>query len=654
MKKEFIKKNYPLFVGFFVPVTIMLGYFIYRGMYPFGKSSLLTVDLGQQYVDFFAAYRDTLLHDPTKIFYSFSKAIGGEMLGEFAYYLLSPFNLIFLFFKGKTLTAGIMLVTLLKYGCSGLAMAWLLQKRNKKTRLVNSALAVTYAMMGWFVANQFNLLWLDACVFLPLIIVGFYNLMETAKPACYVLFLGFMIIINYYMAYMICIFLVLFFIWYAFDNFETPKIMLKKAAIFVGSSLLAVGVGCLTLLSTLYTLSVSKGQYMQEKISFKLEYNPIKMVSKLTMGAFNFDQLPSGQPNLFISSLALFAFGLFFFCKKIKLRSRITAFLITCFLILSMCFEQNFIIFNTADDQIGITDVNGKQHNDLSLTFFHPLRKVQQRLSDDGHQNGGNDGLRDSGRRDRPHHKSKNGGNGHVFRLCVLLGKQHINAAHDENCVAQRGNCRSQGQRRKVLLRKLLKQLPQPSRNRAEQNPAPQCDPQAFQHPRQTLRGHKGRKRKCQQSGTGGICPDGAQPEHAPKDSARAGAEQNRAQNDRDVHGCGLDHRKWNETDSGNAHDQQNTAEHSECRHVPGVHFPFFHMKLPPAAVLLMKIQRKFGSFHSGSIIAGCGGKYKKKIIFTAIQNRDIMSVSNFLFWRVPYAERKNRPSGRYRRNRRL
>lgn len=339
MKKEFIKKNYPLFVGFFVPVTIMLGYFIYRGMYPFGKSSLLTVDLGQQYVDFFAAYRDTLLHDPTKIFYSFSKAIGGEMLGEFAYYLLSPFNLIFLFFKGKTLTAGIMLVTLLKYGCSGLAMAWLLQKRNKKTRLVNSALAVTYAMMGWFVANQFNLLWLDACVFLPLIIVGFYNLMETAKPACYVLFLGLMIIINYYMAYMICIFLVLFFIWYAFDNFETPKIMLKKAAIFVGSSLLAVGVGSLTLLSTLYTLSVSKGQYMQEKISFKLEYNPIKMVSKLTMGAFNFDQLPSGQPNLFISSLALFAFCLFFFCKKIKLRSRITAFLITCFLILSMCFE---------------------------------------------------------------------------------------------------------------------------------------------------------------------------------------------------------------------------------------------------------------------------------------------------------------------------
>ena len=215
-------------------------------------------------------------------------------------------------------------------------------------------------------------------------------------------------------------------------------------------------------------------------------------------------------------------------------------------------------------------------------------------------------------------------------------------------------NSRGQGQRHIILLRKLLKKLPQPSRDGAEQNPAPQGDPQAFQHAGQSLRGHKGRKRKGQQSGTGGIDPDGTQSEHTSQDSTRAGAEQNRAQNDRDVHGRRLDHRQGNKSDSGYAHDQQNTAEHSESRHVPGVHFSFFHMKLPPAAVPPLRIQRIFWSFHSGSIIAGYSGKYKEKIIFTAIQNRDIMRVSNFRFWRVPYAERKNRPSGRHRRNCRL
>ena len=43
-----------LLISFLLPVLIMGGYFVYRGMAPFGSSTVLTVDLGQQYVDFFA------------------------------------------------------------------------------------------------------------------------------------------------------------------------------------------------------------------------------------------------------------------------------------------------------------------------------------------------------------------------------------------------------------------------------------------------------------------------------------------------------------------------------------------------------------------------------------------------------------------------
>lgn len=41
-----------LITSFLLPVILMACYFAYRQMTPFGKSSLLTVDLGQQYVDF--------------------------------------------------------------------------------------------------------------------------------------------------------------------------------------------------------------------------------------------------------------------------------------------------------------------------------------------------------------------------------------------------------------------------------------------------------------------------------------------------------------------------------------------------------------------------------------------------------------------------
>ena len=82
-----------LTVSFLIPFLLMGGYFIGRQMAPFGPSSLLTVDLGQQYVDFFAYLRNIILHHPGSLFYSFSKGLGGEMLGTNAYYLFSPLNL---------------------------------------------------------------------------------------------------------------------------------------------------------------------------------------------------------------------------------------------------------------------------------------------------------------------------------------------------------------------------------------------------------------------------------------------------------------------------------------------------------------------------------------------------------------------------------
>ncbi|WCJ46730.1 YfhO family protein [Levilactobacillus brevis] len=86
------RRQLTLWGAFLVPFILMTGYFIYRQMAPFGTSSLLTVDLGQQYIDFFAYLRRAILHDPSSIFYSFSNGIGGEMLGTWSYYLLSPLN----------------------------------------------------------------------------------------------------------------------------------------------------------------------------------------------------------------------------------------------------------------------------------------------------------------------------------------------------------------------------------------------------------------------------------------------------------------------------------------------------------------------------------------------------------------------------------
>ena len=82
-KREMIIRR-TLYFG--LPLIIMAIIYTILHVYPFGKLSLLTYDMGEQYVDFFAFYKDTLLHHPSQLLYSFTNGIGGETLGLWAYY----------------------------------------------------------------------------------------------------------------------------------------------------------------------------------------------------------------------------------------------------------------------------------------------------------------------------------------------------------------------------------------------------------------------------------------------------------------------------------------------------------------------------------------------------------------------------------------
>ncbi|WP_412988221.1 YfhO family protein [Pediococcus siamensis] len=328
-----------LLVSFFVPLILMTSYFIYRKMAPFGSSSLLTVDLGQQYVDLFAYFRHTILHDPSAFFYSFSKAIGGDMMGTWAYYLMSPFNFILLFFPGKTITTGIFIITVLKYAFAGLTFAILLQKLYAKASWLIPGLATAYALMGFTIANQLNLIWLDVPILLPLIVLGIEQIFRTGKIRWFVLWLTLMLIINYYMAYMICIFSVLYFI-YAFSAHDVSgKKGFQAVKRFIGGALLSGGLASWLLMPTFYILTQSKVQYTETSVKFKFDYFPFKMLSKLLPGTFNFEQMPSGLPNIFVGALCLAGFILYFTSRQIKLRERLTAAVISAFLFLSLCFQ---------------------------------------------------------------------------------------------------------------------------------------------------------------------------------------------------------------------------------------------------------------------------------------------------------------------------
>ncbi|SEK66002.1 Uncharacterized membrane protein YfhO [Carnobacterium iners] len=352
--KNFLQYQWPLLLAFFVPCIILSVIYIVQGVYPFGNSSLMTVDLGQQYVDFFSYYRQTFYEDPSSFFYSFSKSIGGDMVGLWAYYLTSPFNFIFLIFPQNQISLAITCLTILKISLTGLSFGWLLKKSFNGHGFILAAFSISYALMGYTIVNQLNIMWLDGLIFLPLIAYGIEVLLSEKKGLLYSLFLALALFSNYYIAYMICLFLIGYFFFrllgMSYDSnlslMKKIKLNLSSVLLFFWHSLLGAGLSAFLLLPTFFSLLESKASYTKLLFDWETSFPFHEMLSKLMIGAFNFEQMPSGYPNIFIGSLALLSFCFYFFNQSFPLRERFFGLILTLFFIVSMNLKAFNIVWH--------------------------------------------------------------------------------------------------------------------------------------------------------------------------------------------------------------------------------------------------------------------------------------------------------------------
>ena len=112
-----------LALAFLIPLALLWLIFISIEVYPFGENSVLVLDLNGQYVYYFEALRD-IVTDGESLLYSWGRALGGEFLGIFAYYLSSPFSFIVALYPKGMITEALLTIVLLKVGCCGATVAF--------------------------------------------------------------------------------------------------------------------------------------------------------------------------------------------------------------------------------------------------------------------------------------------------------------------------------------------------------------------------------------------------------------------------------------------------------------------------------------------------------------------------------------------------
>ena len=335
--KTYFKNKYLYWLSFLLPTCIFASYFLYRGQ------EILTVDLGQQYIDFLSFYKNNLLSNPLNFIFTFSNGLGSSFIGTSAYYLNSPFNLLLLLFSSSSLPIAILLIISLKVGAIGLSNFFYFQKFFKdENKIFALAASLAFALSGFVVSYNLNLMWLDSLILLPLLLDAIDKLFEQKKHYFYLTTITFLLwLTNFYTGFMVLFFGLLYFITALINHSFSNKIIFH----YFTKSLLGTTLGAFVLLPAFFEILNGKIN-SDTTLSLGFQFAPYQALDKLVVGAFNFTEMEKGLPNIFLTSIFTLLCLLYFINQHFSLKEKFTSAILLLFIFLSFSFNPLVLLWH--------------------------------------------------------------------------------------------------------------------------------------------------------------------------------------------------------------------------------------------------------------------------------------------------------------------
>ena len=344
------KDNRFCWLAFGCTAVIMLIVYICYSLIPFGDVTILRMDLYHQYGPLFAEFYDRVVGFKSFL-YSWNTGLGSSFLGNFYNYLCSPISIVMLIFGHKNMPEAIATMILLQAAFSSASFCYYLKRSLGEHSPVTAAFGVLYSFCGFFIAYYWNLMWLDAMVLFPLMVLGIENIINERKPALYIFSLAMLLLTSYYMAYMACVFAILYFLVYYFSHYnisDTRKELkvytdangeeynklkdkvlynsfLSDGVTFAVASIIGAALVAFALIPVYYILqncSATSGTWPENiKSYFKIFdflANHLASVTP-TIRSSGSDVLP----NVYCGIATVILVPLYLFCKQIPLREKV-------------------------------------------------------------------------------------------------------------------------------------------------------------------------------------------------------------------------------------------------------------------------------------------------------------------------------------------
>ncbi len=324
-------------LAFIIPLLILTVAYVAIGVYPFGDRQVQIIDSYHQYAPFFSELHRKIWGGES-LFYSWNGGLGMNFWAIVAYYLASPLNILLLLFPSGLLLEGFTFILMLKIALASTVFAWYIRRRFCRYNITIVYFALAYALCGWTLGYNWNIMWLDCLVLLPVIILGLERLVEQGKGWMYGISLALCIICNYYIAIMVCIFLVLyFFVTFFAMKKKSVALFFRRGFLFAGYSLLAGAASAILVLPTLSALAVSNSAGSKFPTEIEFYHSFTQLLSQ--QFAFVKPTDLSGDPNLYFGVLTLLLVVLYIFARGIPVRTRILKLGLLAFILFSTNFR---------------------------------------------------------------------------------------------------------------------------------------------------------------------------------------------------------------------------------------------------------------------------------------------------------------------------
>jgi uncharacterized membrane protein YfhO len=330
-------ENLVYLLSFFVPVFVMFGLYISRGIYPFGDSAYLVRDMYHQYAPFFLEFANKMKSGES-LTYSNIIGMGINFTALYAYYLASPTNWLLALLPAKSMIEIMNAFIIIKIGLCGLSFSHYISRHFNHKDISAAVFSLFYALSSYMAAYSWNIMWLDCLVLLPIIVLGLERLVQNPSLKSgflYGISLSIAIFSNYYIGIMLCIFSVLYFFYLLFttDTLNDALSYLRKMWHFAVFSIISGGISACLLLPEYFALKMSGSGDLNFPDTMERYFSVFQMISRLLMNIPVSTGL-THEPNIYSTVAIFLLFPLYLFHPRVRRREKAgKTFLIFLFLL---------------------------------------------------------------------------------------------------------------------------------------------------------------------------------------------------------------------------------------------------------------------------------------------------------------------------------